>query len=87
MEENHCQDCRYYIRHYTLVESRMIQVHCGHCTWRTPKTKRPDRTACEHFERGIHDFEQFVSKEYLSKKLLDKVISMELLPEIEEFPV
>lgn len=53
----------------------------------TAPTKRPDRKACEHFEQGEKDIEQFASKEYLSKKLLDKVLSMELLPEIEEFPV
>ena len=87
MEENYCKDCRHYIQHYAFVESRMIQVYCGHCTRKTPKTKRPDRKACEHFERGVKDIEQFVSKEYLSKKLLDKILSMELLPEIEEFPI
>ena len=87
MDGNYCKGCRYFIQHYALIENRIIQVHCGHCTWKTPKTKRPDRKACEHFERGAKNTEQFASKEYLSKKLLDKVLSMELLPEIEELPV
>ena len=87
MEENYCKDCQYYLNHYALVENRIIKVHCGHCTFKTPKTKRPNRKACEHFQQGIQDPEQFVSKAYLSKKLLDKVMNMELLPEIEEFPV
>ena len=85
MEKN-CENCHYYIQHYALIENRMIQVYCGHCTWKTPKAKRLDRKAYEHFQQGKKDIEHFVSKEYLCKKLLDKVISMELLPEIEEFP-
>ena len=84
MKENHCKHCRYFIQHYALIENRMIQVYCGHCTRKTPKTKRPDGKACEHFQQGEKDIDQFVSKEYLSKKLLDKVMSMELLPEIKE---
>ena len=84
MEERHCKNCHYYIQHYALVENRMIQVYCGHCTWKTPKAKRPDRKACEHFQQGAKHTEQFASKEYLSKQLLDKVMSMDLLPEIKE---
>lgn len=87
MEDKKCKNCQYYMQHYTLCQNRLIQVYCGHCTYKTPKTKCPDRKACEHFEQGEKDIEQFASKEYLSKKLLDKVLSMELLPEIEEFPV
>lgn len=87
MEDNRCKNCRYYIKHYALIENRIIQVHCGHCIWKIPKTKHPNRKACEHFQQGVHTSEQFASKEYLSKKLLDKVMDMELLPEIEEFPV
>ena len=46
------------------------------------KTKRPDQKACVHFEQGRDVTKQFVSKAYLSKRLLDKVLQMELLPEI-----
>lgn len=87
MEEIRCKHCQYFIQHYALCSGKLTQVYCGHCTYTTPKAKRPDRKACEHFEKGEKDTEQFVSKEFLSKRLLDKVLSMELLPEIEEFPV
>ena len=86
MEENHCRDYQYFFRHYALLRDRIVQVYCGHCTWKTPKTRRPDRKACEHFRQREKETDQFVSKEYLSKKLLDKVLSMELLPEIKESP-
>ena len=84
MHEVCCRTCQHFIQHYALRNSKLIQVHCGHCTYAAPKTKRPGRKACEHFEQGVNDTEHFVNKEYLSKKLLDKVLSMELLPEIEE---
>jgi len=87
MNETYCRSCRYFIQHYALQNGRLIQVYCGHCTYKTPKTKRPDKKPCEHFEQGIKDTEMFANREYLSKKLLDKILSMELLPEIEEFPV
>lgn len=87
MDENHCRYCKYYLQHYTLTDTRLIQVECGHCTWKTPMHKRPNKKACENFIPGIHDQAKFVSKQYLSKKLLERVLNMELLPEIEEFPV
>ena len=87
MNEVFCKSCQHFMQHYALCDGRLIQVYCGHCTYATPKTKRPDRKACEHFEQGIKDAESFTNKEYLSKKLLEKVVSMELLPEIDELPI
>ena len=87
MNEVCCKSCQHFIQHYALCDGRLIQVYCGHCTYATPKTKRPDRKACEHFEQGIKDTEHFANKEYLSKKLLEKVMSMELLPEMDELPI
>ena len=86
MNETYCHSCRYFIQHYALRNGRLIQVFCGHCTFKTPRTKRPDRKTCEHFEQGDKDTDAFVGKEYLSKKLLEKVLSMEPLPKIEEYP-
>ena len=48
------------------------------------KAKKPDTKACEHYVPGEKDKEPFASKEYLSKKLLNYVLSLELLPEIKE---
>lgn len=87
MNEVYCRSCQHYIQHYALRNGRLIQVYCGHCVYASPKAKRPDQKACEYFAQGVKDTEQFVSKEYLSKKLLDKVLSMELLPKIEDLPV
>ena len=87
MEEYHCENCQYFMQHYVLCGDRLIQANCGHCTFSRPKTKRPNRKACENFQLGEKDLQRFASKEYLSKKLLDRVLDMELLPDIEELPV
>ncbi len=87
MSEIYCKSCQHFIQHYALCNGRLIQVYCGHCTYASPKTKRPDRKACEHFAQGIKDTEHFVNREYLSKALLEKVMQMELLPEIEELTI
>ena len=87
MDKDFCKYCQHYIQHYALRNGKLIQVYYGHCTYASPKAKCPDRKACQHFREGVKDIDQFVNKEYLSEKLLDKVMSMELLPEIEDFPV
>ena len=83
MEEKQCKNCQYFMQHYTLTDSRLIQVDCGHCIFKNPKRKRPTQNVCEHFEQGEVPLAKFVSKEYLSKKLLEKVLNMELLPNVE----
>ena len=85
MDETYCKYCRHFVQHYALCEGRLFRVYCGHCTHASVKTKRPDRKACEHFEQGAEDLEQFVSKTYLRKSLLEKILNMELLPEIEDY--
>lgn len=84
MAEKQCRECKYYLQHYTLDKRRIFRVHCGHCTFGRPKRKLPDAKVCENFVSGHAKEEAFVSKEYLSKELLQYVLSLELLPEIEE---
>ena len=84
MSDQHCADCRYYLRHYTFDKRKIFRVCCGHCTFTHPKRKRPDAAACENYAPGLAPETAFVSKEYLSKELLQYVLSLQLLPEIEE---
>lgn len=46
------------------------------------KTKKPDTKACDSYMESAPDEEAFVSKEYLSKALLNYMTDMELLPKI-----
>ena len=84
MEERYCSNCQYFLQHYTLDESRIFRVYCGHCTLNRTKRRRPDAKACDGFIPGLPKESFFVSKEYLSKELLQYVLGLELLPEIEE---
>ena len=84
MEEKQCKECRFYLQHYTFDQKKIFRVYCGHCTITKVKRKRPDAKACENFIQGSPYEEAFASKEYLSKELLKYLISLDLLPEIEE---
>ena len=84
MEKKYCKQCEYYLQHYALTENRLFKVYCGHCTNRTAKRKRPDAAACDAFIPGVPDEDAFASKTFLTKHLLEQVLTMELLPPIED---
>lgn len=84
METMQCRSCAYYIQHYGLSQKRIYRLYCGHCTKGRLRNKKPDAAACELFVPGEENEEAFASKNYLTKKLLDYVFEMELLPQIEE---
>lgn len=46
--------------------------------------KRPDETVCEHYRQGASVESAFVTKEYLSKALIEYVLKLDLLPEIHD---
>ena len=83
LEKNYCKQCEYYLQHYTFVKGRTIMVYCGHCTYGTARRRHPDKNACEAFASKA-GAEVFVSKEYLTKALLQRVLDMDLLPPIED---
>ena len=83
MDNRQCKNCSHFLQHYTLGTNRLLEVYCGHCTYPRAKRKRPDSKACENYMPYQPLEDVFVSKEYLSKALLQKVLNMELLPEIE----
>lgn len=84
MSDHICNECQHYLQHYALNTHKIFQVYCGHCTFKTPKRKRPDTKACDHFTPGTTQVDSFVTKEYLSKELLHYLLNLELLPEIED---
>lgn len=84
MSNQCCANCSYYLRHYTFDSRKIFRVYFGYCTFSRPKRKRPDARACENFTPGSAQEEAFASKEFLSKELLQYMLSLELLPEIED---
>lgn len=84
MNDKRCADCCHYLRHYTFNKRKIFQVYCGHCTFLRARRKLPDAKACENFEPGTSQESAFATKEYLSKELLQYLLSLELLPEITD---
>ena len=84
MEEKTCQSCKYYHQHYGISGGRIYRVFCGHCACGRVKTKRPYAAVCENYIYSESRESEFVTKEYLSKALLLRVLNMDLLPPIED---
>ena len=84
MENQTCQNCKYFYQHYGLDGTKIFRLHCGHCGKPRLRIKKPHQAACAEFEQGENTEKKFVSKEYLSKSLLDWIRQLELLPEIQE---
>jgi len=82
MNTNTCNSCLYYRQYYTFDQRKIFQVHCGHCTFQRPKAKRPDGKICAHYEQAAPTESPFVTKEFLSRALLEYMLKLDLLPEI-----
>ena len=82
MEQNICNTCVHYQQHYALDQHGIFRVYCGHCTYLKVRARKPDSKICESYIKTEHYEQMFVRKEYLSKVLLERVLNMELLPEI-----
>lgn len=83
MHEEHCKECQYFRQHYTFDQRKIFRVYCGHCIFDRVTRKRPDTKACKNYAPAQAQEDAFVSKEYLSKELLQYMLRLELLPEIE----
>lgn len=81
--EKKCGSCKFYLRHYTFSEQTLFRVNCGHCTYARRKQRKPDANACENYIAETQT-DPFVTKEYLSRRLLEYVLSLDVLPEIED---
>lgn len=86
MEKLYCKNCVHFRQHYTLDKQKIFRVYCGHCTLQTVRKKRPDTIAYANYAPAPPDEDAFATKEYLSKTLLQYLLSLELLPEIQDAP-
>ena len=84
MENQTCQNCKHFYQHYGLNGTKIFRLQCGHCGLPRLRIKKPYQKACAEFVQGENKEKEFVSKEYLSKALLDWIRQLELLPEIQE---
>ena len=84
MHKNLCKNCRHFSQHYALVDRGVFWVYCGHCKQGKVRKELPDCSACDHFLPALPDKETFATKEYLSKRLVEYMLQMELLPPIQD---
>ena len=82
MDNSFCNTCTHYRQHYTFDQRKIFRVYCGHCTCQKAKKVRPDQKACGNYLSSESAQNAFVTREYLSKALLEYVLGLELLPEI-----
>jgi len=75
-----CSSCKYFIQHYTLLNGHLNEVDCGHCIKPRVKTRKPETAACGHYAVKSPDKEALVSREYLTRALLEKLLSLQLAP-------
>ena len=84
MQEHTCINCQYFLRHYIIKNEKVIPIYCGHCTHLKQKNKKPYSKACDLFVEDQKGLDRFVTKEYLTKELLQYFLQMQLFPNLEE---
>lgn len=84
MSEPQCKDCQYFIQHYIISEGKICRIFSGHCIHSKSSHKRSHNPACKHFLPGTPPEDDFATKTYLSKKLLEYILTLDLLPEIQD---
>ena len=90
MEKSTCGECEFFVQHYILLEQKFHWVNCGHCTKRKIRNQNsdirtPSSKACPEYIFSGTKESKFVSKEYLRKELLKRVLEMDLLPQMQSW--
>lgn len=79
-----CSSCQYFKQHYVLDHRKLVRIFCGHCIFSKVKSKRPDAKSCGSYMPAEPEENAFVSKEYLNKRLLEYLLSLDFLPAIHD---
>lgn len=87
MDTPTCKTCTHFRQHFVLTDVRGAAVMCGHCVFPRLKHTRPDKEACPHYEEQDKE-KPFPCRQetyrYLTTTVLEKILELELPPEIEE---
>ena len=83
MNEQTCKSCEHFYQHYGIKDGKFSRVFCGHCVAAKgrPRGCRPYQKICENYLPGADPIDDFVTKEYLTKALLERILNMELWSE------
>lgn len=63
MRTSICEDCRYFVQHYSISAGKVSPIHCAHCLKRTGKLRFScTHTKCEMFEPRVTDQQKAQNK-------------------------
>ncbi len=79
-----CKDCIHFRQHYILTANGLLGICCGHCTLNNVKHKSPRKPACDDYSPSPDIRDLFPRKNYVTKKLLEYLTTLEFLPDIKE---
>lgn len=66
MKKSMCEDCQYFVQHYSISEGKVFPIHCAHCLKRTGKLRFScTHTKCEMFEPRATDYQKAQNKEII----------------------
>jgi len=75
-----CRNCKFFIQHYILLDGKFKWINRGHCISGKIRDKHAYGKICKNYVYQASVEDRYVDKEYLSKALLQKVPTMDLLP-------
>ena len=82
-----CKSCTHFYQHFVLTETQGVATYCGHCVFPRHKRTRPDQEACPHYQKQDKEKKHPCRQEtvnFLTTKVLERILALELPPEIEE---
>lgn len=51
MKKDRCEDCVHFLKHYVILDGRLLTANCGHCVFPRVKSRKPMTAACPSFTR------------------------------------
>jgi len=84
METQICKNCTHFRQHYIIDDQTYTAIHCGHCTCKRAKSRKPTTKACEAFEERTQpplrpDRRSVVH--FLNTQMLEYIMELPLPPE------
>ena len=78
-----CRNCKFFIQHYILSNGKLRWINYGHCIQGRFRNREACGKICQNYEYQAPVEDRYADKEYLSKELLQKVLTMDLLPKTD----
>jgi len=78
-----CRNCKFFMQHYILDNGKLRWINRGHCTNGKLRDRQAFAKVCAQYEYQSPVEDGYADKEYLSKELLRKVLTMDLLPQMD----